>query len=165
MFGLKWSRFPSWVADVWREKPGAIEMFMMAKMAARALISPISKREYIARLTYCETKCPVFNHRTKACRNGEQGCGCYVPYKALAHVKCWKEEQDANTGWGAIRIPLSEMLTNKQKKNAFDYMMTNQDEEWPMLAKELSRMFGRKVSPDEASNLFIHLNLNDSEMM
>jgi len=106
-FGLRWPRMCEWMKDIWREKPGIVEMFMMTRMAIRAIITPIPKPLYIARLRYCEEKCPVFNHVTKACRHGEDGCGCYVPYKALApRVKCWKEEQDPKTGWGAINIIL-----------------------------------------------------------
>lgn len=102
MFGLRWIRMKQWAQDVWREKPGIAELWMMTLMAAKAIINPIPKVLYIKRLRFCEEKCPIFNHKTKACRNGERGCGCYVPYKALARVKCWLEEQDPLQGWGSI---------------------------------------------------------------
>lgn len=102
LFGLKYKRFIAWCKDIWIEKPGIKELFLMSRMAIRALISPIPKHVYLQRLTICE-HCLIFNHATKACRNGERGCGCYVPYKALARVQCWLQEQNAAEGWGAIK--------------------------------------------------------------
>lgn len=102
MFGLRWVRMAQWAKDVWREKPGVGELYMMTRMAIRAMLSPIPKHLYLERLTVC-SRCDVYNHAMKSCRKGERGCGCYVPYKALARVQCWKEEQNANTGWGVIK--------------------------------------------------------------
>lgn len=105
MFGMKWERMIEWTKDVWREKPGIGELYMMTRMAIRAYLSPIPRDEYLKRLLICE-HCPVFDKQFKACRNGERGCGCFTPYKALANVECWLREQDpeGKAGWGKIPI-------------------------------------------------------------
>jgi hypothetical protein len=97
-FGLRYSRIPAWIRDVWAEKPGLSEFIHMGIMSIKAALAPVSKKEYFHRMLVCY-HCPVFNRKLKSCRNGEQGCGCYVPYKAIAPVKCWLNESDASKGW------------------------------------------------------------------
>lgn len=99
LFGLRWRRMKEWTQDILSERPGPYEMYRMTLMAGRALISPISRKQYLNRLLICE-HCPIFNPVLKNCRKGELGCGCYVPYKALAQVDCWLREQDPKKGWG-----------------------------------------------------------------
>ena len=41
-------------------------------------------------------RCPMFNKDYKQC----EGCGCYVPYKALVKDHCWgRENMGDNFGW------------------------------------------------------------------
>lgn len=100
MFGLRWSRMIEWARDVYAEKPGANELFHMGLMSVRAMLTPVSKKEYFHRMLKCH-HCDVFNKARKSCRNGALGCGCYTPYKAIAPVDCWLYEQDKSKGWGA----------------------------------------------------------------
>jgi len=106
LFGLKWSRVPEWIKDLRNEQPGLDEYMSMALMTLKAVLRPISHREYIHRLTVCH-RCPIFNKQFKSCRNGEQGCGCYVAYKAKAPVDCWLREQDPKKGWGIADLAQS----------------------------------------------------------
>lgn len=103
MFGLKWKRLGEWLADIKAEQPGAIEFYLMARLMLRIFFvyrtRAYARKNYIHRLTVCH-RCPVFDRRLKRCRNGERGCGCYTPFKALAPVDCWSRETDKAAGWG-----------------------------------------------------------------
>lgn len=92
LFGLKFRRFIEWTRDIKAEKPGVDEFYHMGLLALKAMLRPISSKAYRHRLTTCY-RCPVFNRKLKSCRNGENGCGCYTPYKALGPVDCWLREQ------------------------------------------------------------------------
>lgn len=102
-FGLRWHRMLEWFRDVRSEKPGIGEWLMMTRMAIRAFFSPISHKSYLRRLLICK-RCPIFNPILKNCRKGDKGCGCYVPFKALARVDCWAREQDGKSGWGIAEL-------------------------------------------------------------
>lgn len=99
MFGLRWYRMIQWWRDIYSEKPGVNEFYHMTLMAIKALFNPIKKNRWMHRMNICY-HCPVFNKTLRNCRKGEQGCGCFVPYKALAEVDCWLREQDGKSGWG-----------------------------------------------------------------
>lgn len=93
LFGLKWVRFVEWTRDVQAEKPGLTEFYDMTVLTIKSVLQPIGRKAYIRRLRICH-RCPVFNRKLKSCRNGEHGCGCYTPYKALGPVDCWLREQN-----------------------------------------------------------------------
>ena len=99
LFGLKWGRFVEWTRDIRAEKPGPDEFYHMTLLAIKSVLRPISRKAYLHRLFVCH-RCPVFNRKLKSCRNGEQGCGCYTPYKALGPVDCWSRESNPQAGWG-----------------------------------------------------------------
>lgn len=101
IFGLKWKRLPEWLRDLKAEGPGVDELWHMTVLACKAIRYPISRQAYIHRMFICH-RCPVFNRKLKSCRNGEMGCGCYTPYKALAPVDCWLRESGADLlpSWG-----------------------------------------------------------------
>lgn len=102
-FGLKWSRMLGWVRDVWAEKPGLHELIYMAEMALHVLIHPVNSKTYHARLLQCR-HCPIYNKSRKSCRNGNKGCGCYLPYKALSpKATCWLCESHGLKGW-VVRV-------------------------------------------------------------
>ena len=114
MFGLKYGRVIEWIKDVRAEKPGINELFHMAIMSVRAAFTPVSKKEYFHRMYVCH-HCPIFNKIRKSSRNGEQGCGCYTPYKAIAPVDCWLYEQDKTKGWHAPVKQNRAILAPKQQ--------------------------------------------------
>jgi hypothetical protein len=103
LFGLKRKRFVEWLADIRAEQPGISEFYLMAKLLAKVFLYSrplgVKRRVYFHRLRVCYN-CPVFDSKLKRCRNGEDGCGCYVPFKALAPVDCWLREQGKAAGWG-----------------------------------------------------------------
>lgn len=103
LFNLKIKRIFEWYCDLRAEKPGLSEFYLMAKLLLRAALSgrtrEIARKNYFRRLLLCH-RCPVYDPRLKRCRQGEKGCGCYVPFKALAPVDCWIRETDKNLGWG-----------------------------------------------------------------
>lgn len=111
LFNLKLKRFVEWLADLSAEKPGASEFYLMARLMLKALLTgrscTVAREDYFHRLMICH-RCPIFDRKLKRCRKGESGCGCYVPFKALAPVDCWLRELDANAGWG-----ISDYETNK----------------------------------------------------
>ena len=103
LFGLKWKRFSEWLCDLKAEKPGLIEFYLMSKLMLKIFFVPrtfeYARKNYFQRLLICH-RCPIFDKRLKRCRKGELGCGCYVPFKALAPVDCWLRETDKSAGWG-----------------------------------------------------------------
>lgn len=105
-FGLKFSRFAEWFADIRAEQPGPLEFLQMGRLFVRMLANPRrlapARADYLHRLSVCE-RCPIFDRTLKRCRSKDgRGCGCYVPFKALAPVDCWLREQDPSgvAGWG-----------------------------------------------------------------
>lgn len=103
LFGLKWKRLFEWFNDLRAEKPGLSEFYLMGKLMLKIFFVPRSaqyaRKDYFRRLWICH-HCPIFDKQLKRCRKGEQGCGCYVPFKALAPVDCWLRDSDAKAGWG-----------------------------------------------------------------
>lgn len=49
-------------------------------------------------------KCPVYDRQMKRCRpytGSVAGCGCFMPYKAMARqARCWMEQVGVAQGWG-----------------------------------------------------------------
>lgn len=103
LFGLKRKRFVEWLSDIKAEKPGLSEFYLMAKLMVKRFMMPrssaVSKANYFHRLWVCH-HCHIFDKQLKRCRNGEEGCGCYTPFKALAPVDCWLVEEKRAGGWG-----------------------------------------------------------------
>lgn len=103
LFGLKRKRFIEWLSDIKAEKPGISEFYMMGKLMVKRFMMPrsyaVSKANYFHRLWVCH-HCPIFDKKLKRCRRGEDGCGCYIPFKALAPVDGWLREQKRAGCWG-----------------------------------------------------------------
>ncbi len=103
LFTLKRKRFGEWLSDLRAEKPGISEFYLMGKLMVKIFFHPrpleLKRKVYFRRLLICH-HCPVFDKTLKRCRKGNDGCGCYVPFKALAPVDCWAREKDARKGWG-----------------------------------------------------------------
>lgn len=103
LFTLKLKRLREWFCDLRAEKPGLSEFYLMGMLMLRIFLYPrtlaVKRRVYFHRLSVCH-RCPIFDKRLKRCRNGEQGCGCYIPFKALAPVDGWLREQGKSGCWG-----------------------------------------------------------------
>lgn len=103
LFNLKAKRFVEWCADLKAEKPGLSEFYLMGRLMVKIFFVPRSfaqaRRNYRQRLLIC-SHCPIFDRALKRCRNGERGCGCYIPFKALAPVNGWLREQGEEGCWG-----------------------------------------------------------------
>lgn len=103
LFSLKWKRLFEWFSDLREEKPGISEFYLMGKLMLKIFLYPralsIKRKVYFRRLWICH-HCPVFDRKLKRCRNGEDGCGCYLPFKALAPVDGWLRETGKAGCWG-----------------------------------------------------------------
>lgn len=104
LFRLKIKRLAEWSRDLSAEKPGLSEFHLMGKLLLKAALSgrslAVGRHNYFQRLLTCH-RCPVFDRKLKRCRNGERGCGCYMPFKALAPVSGWLRETGQKGCWGA----------------------------------------------------------------
>ncbi len=60
----------------------------------------VSGARWRSRMRACG-RCPVYNRKTRQCRDGELGCGCSCPVKFLfAGETCWAREQGVyGLGW------------------------------------------------------------------
>ena len=57
-------------------------------------------KQYRDRIYKCK-HCPIFEPKNLSCRNGDLGCGCYVPFKALVKSDCWgRQKIGGDFGWG-----------------------------------------------------------------
>ena len=114
LFNLKVKRFREWLADIRAEQPGPVEFYAMGKLMAKILIYPRSfaqaRRNYRQRLLIC-SHCPIFDRKLKRCRNGEDGCGCYIPFKALTPVNGWLREQGKAGCWGVVEYQGKKILS------------------------------------------------------
>lgn len=103
LFTLKRKRFAEWLSDLRAEKPGLSEFYLMGKLMLKIFLYPrplaVKRSVYFRRLWVCH-HCPIFDPALKRCRKGEEGCGCYIPFKALAPVDGWLREQGKSGCWG-----------------------------------------------------------------
>lgn len=103
LFSLKRKRMFEWFSDLRAEKPGLSEFYLMGKLMLKIFLYPrplaVKRKVYFHRLWVCH-HCPVFDKTLKRCRKGEDGCGCYIPFKALAPVNGWLRETGKQGCWG-----------------------------------------------------------------
>lgn len=65
----------------------------------------VSRQQRDDRLTYCATKCPIYDPVLRRCGpwdNSSTGCHCYLPYAVLQ-----KQKYDKPGCWARIFIPES----------------------------------------------------------
>ena len=64
-----------------------------------AIFNPIKAKEIRARYKTC-VGCFVFDLAMRRCRNGEHGCGCYVPFLVVASREpCYIRKRNPKFGW------------------------------------------------------------------
>lgn len=77
---------------------------LMARQAIMAILRPVGGPIYRHRLRVCY-RCPIFDRGLKRCRpytGAPVGCGCSIPYKAMAPYPspCWLKSRHPLQGWG-----------------------------------------------------------------
>lgn len=101
LLGLKLSRWRQWAQAVRAAGPSAWPRVASAAfwLVAEGLVSP---RNYRARLTACN-RCPIYDKASRRCADTVglgQGCGCYMPVKALGRgARCWMESATGRSEW------------------------------------------------------------------
>ena len=108
-FGFKTVRFRQWLDVVdeeqrvlhWRDK---LAMLWKIAMAGTRLGS-VSRKAWRDKMRCCP-KCPIFDRSLHRCRpftGSDLGCGCFVPFLALADKKCFADglEEFKQFGWNA----------------------------------------------------------------
>lgn len=100
-FGLKPTRVKEWLTVLTEgdRKPGLKGWLEMARLLAVGLLNP-RKQRWHARLRVCQT-CPVYDRDLKRCQpytGSPLGCGCYMPFKAIAGT-CWLKDRGLDTNW------------------------------------------------------------------
>lgn len=101
--GLRLSRIGEWLAVLRSEgrRAGAGGWGSIAwHLAAAALSIGVTRRKWMGRIMTCH-RCPIYDRGSRACRNGDLGCGCYCPLKAMAKGPCWIRERTGSdtVGW------------------------------------------------------------------
>lgn len=107
---MKWrKRFSEW-AVIYNGAAGEVPRWRLWIKMIRALMSgTIPRRVYIRRLRTC-MKCPVYDPILRVCRPrnpafSHLGCGCYIPFTALAAAPypkgCWGRQHLPSVGWPA----------------------------------------------------------------
>jgi hypothetical protein len=88
--GFKPSRIREWRTAVASEAKTLGWGVLLTELAKGALgLGGVSRWRWRARARACRA-CPVFDRGRRMCRNGELGCGCYMPAKSLvAGGACW----------------------------------------------------------------------------
>jgi hypothetical protein len=103
VFGLKWKRLRQW-REVLQEEGRSMTLkswWHMAGQAFQALLSPVPRDLYLHRLYTCR-RCPLYDSGLRRCRpytGSPNGCGCFVPYKAIAPEPCWLRQRFPDQGW------------------------------------------------------------------
>jgi hypothetical protein len=104
-FKLRNSRIREWMLAIELE---AAEMtitekvktlYKMVLFASTKILKPIPKDIAKARYKTC-LGCIVFDAKSKMCRNGDYGCGCYCPYLVVSSDEpCWARQRNSERGW------------------------------------------------------------------
>ena len=92
---ISWKRFKEFLRVAFGPRVTWRDYLTILKAGITISRSPYSEEMWRARMYICY-RCPMFNKDYKKC----DGCGCYVPYKALATEHCWgRENMGDNFGW------------------------------------------------------------------
>lgn len=92
---ISWRRFKEFLRIAFGPRVTWRDYIEILKASISILRSPYSEEMWRARMYICY-RCPMFNKDYKQC----EGCGCYVPYKALVKDHCWgRENMGDNFGW------------------------------------------------------------------
>lgn len=102
--GLKVKRVDQWL-EVLEEESHQMDRRawwnMMLAGARVALVHPVPDFEFRRRMRICRA-CPVYDREMKRCRpytGSPDGCGCYVPFKALDNRPCPARLLNPRLGW------------------------------------------------------------------
>lgn len=104
LVGLKVSRVDQWL-DLLEEESRVMtkktwwDLFVAGLRVAT--LHPVKSKEFKRRIRICE-RCPIYDRSMRRCRpytGSPDGCGCYVPFKALDDRPCWIRLLDPTRGW------------------------------------------------------------------
>ena len=102
--GLKASRVDQWLEVLEEESRTMTARTWYHLFVAGLTVAvrhPVQSAEFKRRIRIC-SRCPVYDKEMKRCRpytGSPDGCGCYVPFKALDSRPCWIRELDPHRGW------------------------------------------------------------------
>ncbi len=104
LVGLKPSRVDQWL-EVLDEESNVMTWRTWKNMliaGIRVSVShPVGSSDFKHRIRICQA-CPIYDPELRRCRpytGSSDGCGCYVPFKALDDHHCWIHHQDSRRGW------------------------------------------------------------------
>lgn len=89
LLGLRLQRYGEWIRLV-RDEGRRIGVRALARQMLLAARGGLVERSiWRERMRAC-AGCPIYDRRRHACRNGELGCGCWMPLKAMFQgPQCW----------------------------------------------------------------------------